>query len=146
MCAIHDSRIKYHGNLASCISLIRHWWVVQVSNFVLREFKRIRGNKKGQVDEELWSETIFNFTMDCSWKYEFFKGREPQSDVFSFRTLKLDLLLPQTFFFICFNESPSKMMKNAFHFILKALFVLKWLKFLSGLFVQVENVKTVRLD
>ena len=31
---------------------------MQVSNFVLREFKRIRGNKKGQVDEELRFETI----------------------------------------------------------------------------------------
>ena len=25
--------------------------------------------------------------------------------------------------FICFNESPSKVMKNAFHYVLKALFV-----------------------
>ena len=33
--------------------------------------------------------------------------------------------------FICFNDSPSKMMKNAFYFILKALFVLKIFKFLS---------------
>ena len=33
--------------------------------------------------------------------------------------------------FICFNESPLKMMKNAFYFILKALFILKIFKFLS---------------
>ena len=32
--------------------------------------------------------------------------------------------------FICFNVSPSKMMKNAFYFILKAPFVLKIFKFL----------------
>ena len=32
---------------------------------------------------------------------------------------------------ICFIESPLKMMKNAFYFILKALFVLKLSKFLS---------------
>ena len=32
--------------------------------------------------------------------------------------------------FICFNENPLKMMKNAFYFILKALFVLKILDFL----------------
>ena len=31
-------------------------------------------------------------------------------------------------------ENPLKMMKNAFHFILKALFVLKIFKFLSRLF------------
>ena len=35
---------------------------------------------------------------------------------------------------ICLIESPSKMMKNAFYFILKALFVLKLFKFLSRLF------------
>ena len=33
--------------------------------------------------------------------------------------------------FICFNNCPSKMMKNVFYFILKALFVLKIFKFLS---------------
>ena len=31
-------------------------------------------------------------------------------------------------FFICFNDGPSKMMKNAFYFISKALFALKILK------------------
>ena len=34
-------------------------------------------------------------------------------------------------FVISFNDSPSKMMKNVFYFILKALFVLKIFKFLS---------------
>ena len=32
--------------------------------------------------------------------------------------------------FICFNESPLKMVKNAFYFILKGIFVLKIFKFL----------------
>ena len=32
--------------------------------------------------------------------------------------------------FVCFNESPLKMMKNVFYFIIKALFVLKISKFL----------------
>ena len=41
--------------------------------------------------------------------------------------------------FICFNDSSSKMMKNGFYFILKALFILKILKILSWLFVYVEN-------
>ena len=35
---------------------------------------------------------------------------------------------------ICFIESPLKVIKNAFYFILKALFVLKVFKFLSWLF------------
>ena len=42
-------------------------------------------------------------------------------------------------FFICFNDSPSKMKKNTFYFILKALFVLKIFNFLSWLFGHVEK-------
>ena len=33
------------------------------------------------------------------------------------RELKLDSHLPKKFLFICFGESPLKMMKNAFYFI-----------------------------
>ena len=40
---------------------------------------------------------------------------------------------------ICFNNSPSKMMKNSFYFILKALFVLKIFKILSRPFGHVEK-------
>ena len=35
-------------------------------------------------------------------------------------TLKSDSHLPKKFLFIYFNESPLKMMENAFYFILKA--------------------------
>ena len=42
------------------------------------------------------------------------------------------------------NESPLKMMKNAFYFTVKALFVLKIFKFLAWLFGHVE--KTARLE
>ena len=45
--------------------------------------------------------------------------------------LMSDPHLPDKIIFIFFNESPLKMMKNAFYFILKALSVLKILKFLS---------------
>ena len=38
---------------------------------------------------------------------------------------------PSNFFLICFNDSPSKMLKNAFYFIFKVLFVLKIFKLLS---------------
>ena len=41
--------------------------------------------------------------------------------------------------YICFNESPLKMTKNVFYFILKALFVLKIFKFLCLLFVLEEE-------
>ena len=46
--------------------------------------------------------------------------------------------LPNSFF-ICFNDSPSKLMKNAFYFILTALFAFKIFKFLSWLFRHVEK-------
>ena len=41
--------------------------------------------------------------------------------------------------FICFNESSLNMMKNAFHFILKALNILKIFNFFSWLFTHVEK-------
>ena len=52
--------------------------------------------------------------------------------------LKSDSHLP-SFCFICLNDSPSKMMKNALYFVLKALFVLKIFRFLTWLFGNVEE-------
>ena len=53
--------------------------------------------------------------------------------------LKSDSHLQKNFIIICLNNSLSKMMKNAFYFILKALFVLKIFKFLSWLFGHAEK-------
>ena len=49
--------------------------------------------------------------------------------------------------FICFNESPLKMVKNDFYFILKALFVLKIFKFLSCLFGHAKSslIRNIKL-
>ena len=59
--------------------------------------------------------------------------------------LKSDSHLPKSFFIICFNDGPLKMMKSPFYFILKPLFVLKIFKFLSWLFGHVESlIKKVR--
>ena len=44
--------------------------------------------------------------------------------------VKVGLLSFKKLCVICFIESPLKMLKNAFYFILKALFVLKIFKFL----------------
>ena len=44
-------------------------------------------------------------------------------------SLKSDSHLPKKILFIGFNESLSKMIKNAFYFILKALFVSRYLNF-----------------
>ena len=53
--------------------------------------------------------------------------------------LKLDSHLPKKSFFICFNDSSSKLIKNVFYFILKAHFILKIFKFLSRISVPVEK-------
>ena len=58
--------------------------------------------------------------------------------------LKWDSHLPKKICFIYFNESPLKMIKNAFYFILRALFVLKIFKFLSWLSGHVEKTGLVR--
>ena len=47
---------------------------------------------------------------------------------------------PSKKFFICFNESPLKTMKNTFYFILKALLVLKIFKFLFWHFGHVVEM------
>ena len=41
--------------------------------------------------------------------------------------------------FICFNESPSKVMENTFYFKLKAFLVLEVFRFLSQLFGYLEK-------
>ena len=53
------------------------------------------------------------------------------------KTHKVGLSLSQKNCFICFNESPLKMIKNVFYFILEVRFVLKIFKVLSGLFGHV---------
>ena len=54
-------------------------------------------------------------------------------------SFKAGLSPSKKIFIICCNDSPSKMMKNAFYLILKALFVVKIFKFLSWLFYHVEK-------
>ena len=71
-----------------------------------------------------WSEEIFvvkNVKNTLPWTYVI-------SD------LKLDSHLPKLLSVNCLTEIPLKMMKNAFYFILKALFVLKIFKFLARRF------------
>ena len=58
--------------------------------------------------------------------------------------LKVGLSPSKKICVICLIESPLKMMKNAFYFVLKALFVLKVFKFMSRRFVHVG--KTTLLE
>ena len=55
------------------------------------------------------------------------------------KQFKVGLAPSKIIFFICFNDTPLKMMKNAFYFILRALFVLKIFKFLFQLFGHRKN-------
>ena len=64
--------------------------------------------------------------------------------IWSNRDYNKQLSPSKTNCFICFNESSVKMIKNAFCFILKTLFVLKIFEFLSWLFVHLE--KTAYLE
>ena len=64
------------------------------------------------------------------------------------RIIKVGLLPLKKNCFICCNESPLKIMKNVFYFILKALF-LKIFKFLSWHFGLVEKkglIREIRLN
>ena len=58
--------------------------------------------------------------------------------------LKVGLSPSNKIIFICFNESPLKMMRNTFYFIVKTLFVLKITEFLSWLFGHVEKNVLIR--
>ena len=57
----------------------------------------------------------------------------------SYQLFKGRLLPSEIKCVVCFIESPLEMMKNAFYFILKALFVLKMFKFLPWLFGHEEE-------
>ena len=53
--------------------------------------------------------------------------------------LKPESQLPSKIIFVCFNESPLKIMKNTFYLILKTLLVLGIFKFLPWVFGHVEE-------
>ena len=78
--------------------------------------------------------------VDMHW-FEVGKSPSKKNGLICFNEspLKSGPHLPKKILFICFNKSPLKMMKNAFYFILKALFILKIFKFLSWLFRHVEK-------
>ena len=83
-----------------------------------------------------WSMEIESWLKWVSYWVLFFKVLEHFVELFD---IKVGLSPFEKKFFICFNDSPSKMMKNASDFILKAFFVLKLFRFLSWLFRHVEK-------
>ena len=71
-----------------------------------------------------------NMTLDIELSVVF-HGKVSLRMIYSIHELKLESHLPKKIIFICFNESPIKITKNAFYFILKFVFVLKISKYLS---------------
>ena len=66
-----------------------------------------------------------------------------QATKIQLKVLKSGSHLPKKILFICFIESLLKMLKSAFYFILKALFVLKIVRYLSY-FGHVEVTALIR--
>ena len=67
-----------------------------------------------------------------------FENFEKVSDKLDYQTLiKVKPIPSKNFLCICMIENPLKVIKNAFYFIVKALFVLKIFKFFSQLFGHV---------
>ena len=98
--------------------------------------------QKGQLQGRLKQ---FNLEQDpgCNFRYQgVFTIKTMMAYICQFFSNKLKSTshLPKKFLFICFNESLLNIMKNAFYFILKALFVLKIFKFLSSYFGHVEEM------
>ena len=93
----------------------------------------------GEFRKQLGRDSARNYGIDLIWK----ENHSPLSSnevnsLGTLHSLKLNSHLTNLFF-ICFNDSLSKEMKNASYFILKSLFVLKIFKFLSRLFGHVEK-------
>ena len=63
----------------------------------------------------------------------------PRIMLFGVNTYKVGLSPSKKGYVICLIKSPLKMMKNAFYFILKALFVLMIFNFLSWFFGHVQK-------
>ena len=59
--------------------------------------------------------------------------------IYSTKYCKSKFKIGQKNCFVCFNENPQKMLNSAFYFLLKVLFILKRLKFLSWLSGHLEE-------
>ena len=100
-----------------------------------------------EFDNAIWFRTLSRMSEflwhSSKWTRRFIRFRQYTPGLEVACSLKNDLkvgLSPsKKNCFICFYESPLKMMKNAFYFTLKALFVLKIQKFLSWVFCHAEK-------
>ena len=88
--------------------------------------------------ELLWncilSKHVYNDSCDYIEVKDTLCWNDSQISLIWIKYINSDSYIPQKTCIICLTESPLKMMKNAFYFILEDIFVLKTFKFLSGLF------------
>ena len=121
------------------ISLLSHRYVYFKCVYVwikqkAKTKKTSSGNSTSQISEYLPQFLILIILKDFSHK--------TLNEITGFSMI-MDLkrtLTCQKNCIICFIESPLKIMKNAFYFILKTFFVLKIFQFLSWLFNHVEKI------
>ena len=100
-------------------------------------------NQNNQGDTQTFRENFLLFIGLCNWFFSFFFFFLSWYPSFRFSSFLLKGALESLRPFLM-TESPLKMMKNAFYFTLKALFVFKIFKFLLWLFGHVQ--KTARLE
>ena len=117
-------KIKCKGSLKQFSRFSR----LSRSLFQIQGFSRF--SRSAGIPDFFCSQNKTNQQQRCECNL-FSKNANMKQMTFTLKTLKSDSHLTKTIFVICSNESPSKMMKNALYFILKALSVLKIFKLLS---------------
>ena len=112
-CAVLKALIVFMEKKRALKSRYMQFFLQNVQNGILKICKMFKNDMK--------------FTRTARWMIS--------KIINNYRTLTL-----QKICFICFNENPLKITKNAFYFILKSLLVLKIFKFLCCFFCHVKTV------
>ena len=118
----HWCSIRWQKNFFTCDRFSKIGWARQLSMIINATFLPLAWNFLFTSLTQSSSKTLSIQLFLCDWY------------------LQGSWTLPSKInFVICFKDSPLKIMKNAFYFTLKALFVFKIFKFLSWFFGHVEK-------
>ena len=120
--------------------------IFAIISFTLQNSKPLKDNlSKDERKSERTRYIIYNLPADKGKstvtlnRKNYLKKYMDNINIGPYQLFKAGLLPSEKKCVVCFIESPPEMMKNAFYFILKALFVLKMFKFLSWLFGHEEE-------
>ena len=86
---------------------------------------------------------IWHFCWDVIFEWPlkvFYNPTKLTISIISIADFKMTLPPSKKVGFICFNRRPLKMMKNAFYFMSKALFLLRYLNFCTKFFGHVGKM------